>query len=487
MLVINRKRAARASGYEIWQATGFEVIALGEPHKLPGRVLREERELVRGVKKHILGCRCLYLSYEHDITHTAQRIATRVQRAQPLWRRAEPRFFFNRHAVEPLISACADRWVLPLLLGFVHHHEGVLNGRAFDVLTIARRSSRRAGVRFHQRGLGGSGCGEVAHLVESEQVLLCMGRLQSHVQLRGSIPLTWWQPPQLMVADPHRSIVLAEGKAGVAGCAAHVSWLLDEYGPELSVVSLVNESKGAEIALGHALARELTRMGEALVTYVPFDFHAVCSGGRLERISLLLEQLGEALGRHGAFEQELQPTGAPPLPPRAGSANTLALPEAQHTLSAFPPRSGSANSLAASHDGRMAERTATERAAKSRARTAPPSPPASTAGMEEKGEGEEPPPTAVGTAAAACAVGKLPLWTNFSLLPPARLRDGCARGRILSVQFGVVRTNCVDCQDRTNVAQAEVGMLVLQAQLRHAKVQTSTSRYKHQLTGTNNN
>jgi hypothetical protein len=172
MLVINRKRAARATGYEIWQATDFEMVALGEPHTLPGRVLREERELVRGVKKHILCCRCLYFSYEHDITHSAQRIATRVQRAQPLWRRAEPRFFFNRHATEPLIACRADRWALPLLLGYVDHHEGVLNGRAFDVLTIARRSSRRAGVRFHQRGLGNTGCGEVSHFVESEQVLL---------------------------------------------------------------------------------------------------------------------------------------------------------------------------------------------------------------------------------------------------------------------------------------------------------------------------
>lgn len=209
MLITNRRRAAHAAGYSIWQATAFEVLALGQPADLPARTRREEAELLHAVRTHVLGCRSLYFSYEHDLTHTAQRIATRVQRAQPLWRRAEPRFFFNRAVSEPLIGARADRWALPLVQGYVHHHEGVLNGRAFDVLTISRRSSRRAGVRFHQRGLGRGGCGEVSHFAETEQLLCCNGKLHSHVQLRGSVPLAWAQPPRLMIADPHRSAVLA--------------------------------------------------------------------------------------------------------------------------------------------------------------------------------------------------------------------------------------------------------------------------------------
>lgn len=233
MLVTHRRRAAHAAGYSVWRACAHEVLALGAPALLAPSVRREEEELVRGVRAHVLGSRCLYFSYEHDITHTAQRIATRVQRAQPLWRSSEPRFFFNRAPSEPLIGARADRWALPMILGHVHHHEGVLNGRAFDVLTISRRSARRAGVRLHTRGLGPGGCGEVAHFCETEQILSVDGRLHAHVQLRGSIPLTWAQPPRLMISDPHRSAILAEGKAGSAGCAAHISWLQDEYGPNV--------------------------------------------------------------------------------------------------------------------------------------------------------------------------------------------------------------------------------------------------------------
>lgn len=232
MLVTRASRAAHAPGYAIWQASAFEVLPLGEPSGLPRRLRREEAALVAGVRSHVLGCGSLYFSHEHDLTHSAQRIATRLRREQPLCVRADPRFFFNRAAAQPLLIACAHRWVVVLVQGFVHQQAATLSGRPFDVLTLARRASRRAGARFHRRGVDGGGC--VAQWAEVEQVLLCGGALCSHVQLRGSAPLSWAQPPRLMVGDALRSAVLSEGKQGSAGCAAHLVSLIDEYGPQVS-------------------------------------------------------------------------------------------------------------------------------------------------------------------------------------------------------------------------------------------------------------
>lgn len=345
VLVTNRRRVARASGYDVWLATCFELVALGDAAALPPRARADERALLAALEEHIFGCRALYFSYEHDLTHSAQRLGTRVDRSLPLWQRADPRFYFNRHAHAPLRAAGAHRWCLVLMQGHVHHHEGVLNAQPFDVITIARRGTRKAGTRFHTRGLAlgaqpaacgaddaaGGGYGRsaalaasVAHFVETEQVLVAGGRLWSHVQLRGSIPLAWQQPPALLALDPHRAVRLAEGRRGQEGCAQHLAALLDEYGPEVVVLSLINQTKGAEVALGHALAREVVRCAEVGVRYLPWDFHAHTAKGRAHHaVKELLAEVGGARARgrcaRACARARTAPLHPPRLPPPQGA------------------------------------------------------------------------------------------------------------------------------------------------------------------------
>ena len=46
----------------------------------------------------------------------------------------------------------------------------------------------------------------------------------------------------------------------------------------------------------------------------------------------------------------------------------------------------------------------------------------------------------------------------------------CSSGKVTSTQSGVVRTNCIDCLDRTNVVQGLIARYVLTHQLRQMGV-----------------
>ena len=60
-------------------------------------------------------------------------------------------------------------------------------------MLISRRSSARAGTRFHSRGIEESG--NVSNFVETEMVVSFNNDscTFSHMQIRGSIPLFWSQ------------------------------------------------------------------------------------------------------------------------------------------------------------------------------------------------------------------------------------------------------------------------------------------------------
>jgi len=73
-------------------------------------------------------------------------------------------------------------------------------------------------------------------------------------------------------------------------------------------------------------------------------------------------------------------------------------------------------------------------------------------------------------AAAAPALDRHGFFLDPTSTPPHLASEGRSEGGLLATQSGVVRTNCVDCLDRTNVAQALFARRLLTAQLRALKV-----------------
>lgn len=174
-----------------------------------------------------------YYSLNYDITLTQQRIAKLPDRISsnssskssssvdnsssfPLWSRADDRFFWNRELVDDLIFSQAHDWIVPFMSGTVQYQPNVsivpmnflskIEQDSFtltssnedykketniDFLLISRRSKFRQGTRFIKRGIDENG--NVGNFVETEQIVLFkeLKKLTSFVQIRGSIPLKW--------------------------------------------------------------------------------------------------------------------------------------------------------------------------------------------------------------------------------------------------------------------------------------------------------
>lgn len=110
----------------------------------------------------------------------------------------------------------------------------VVNGIAFNWGIVSRRSVHRAGTRLFSRGIDATG--NVSNYVETEQLIEINGDRSSFVQTRGSIPLFWYQAPNLKY-KPKPQISPHEDHQ--SACARHFDVQIFHYGKQI-LVNLVS-------------------------------------------------------------------------------------------------------------------------------------------------------------------------------------------------------------------------------------------------------
>lgn len=106
----------------------------------------------------------------------------------------------------------------------------VVNGIAFNWGIVSRRGVHRAGTRLFSRGIDATG--NVSNYVETEQMIEVNGDRSSFVQTRGSIPLFWYQAPNLKY-KPKPQISLHEDHQ--SACARHFDAQIFHYGKQILV------------------------------------------------------------------------------------------------------------------------------------------------------------------------------------------------------------------------------------------------------------
>jgi len=299
--------------------------------------------------------RSFFFSYDHDITRSLANQRAPTTPTLPLHEQADPMYFWNRHMMQPFIDAGADSFSLPLMQGFIGQRTFLVDSdppqiddgakdsvelsnfvpsgpasppservsaelrptqKNFDITVISRRSAKRAGLRYHRRGVNDEGF--VANSVESEQILSPSvwdpaARVFSFVQIRGSIPLFFTQSPYSLRPAPE---LKHSAEANFKALKKHFDRLENQYG-SLQVVNLV-EKHGIEASIGSAFESNVKRLNEearpktedgdsteakAAEDKIPFewfDFHAACRGMKFENVALLLEALGKKLDSLGS-------------------------------------------------------------------------------------------------------------------------------------------------------------------------------------------
>ena len=372
--------------------------------------------------------------------------------------RPDSRFFWNEEHLKPLLGPISinagDKnspyalildWTFPVTSAFLgvqrsittsaDTKEGKQSGAEptvlYDELLISRRSKYRAGTRFTRRGADGTGA--VTNYAETEQICLVLEascasdgnaeyleEIYSHVQTRGSIPLRWSSPADVKTYRP-RVLIGTDPLAQARALRNH----LDEQMRLYSTPSLKDYSNNPPLSL---------RKESVKLSFVNLiDKHS--DQGRLGRafdsvLRAVLDVYSSDSSTNEDIDSDIEGTcnsvaNMSSSSSSGGASSTISSPSSDLSLS-----DGAVNHVwfdfhAECKGGRWNK-------LESLLRELNPV-------LDKQG--------------------------YFCAVPTAPCGDAHSGWQILNVQDGVVRTNCMDCLDRTNVVQSIFGRYILYKQL----------------------
>ncbi|KAI4377032.1 hypothetical protein MLD38_014727 [Melastoma candidum] len=133
------------------------------------------------------------------------------------------------------------QWTVALVYGFFEQTTLSVDGRDIMLTLIARRSRHYAGTRYLKRGVNDKG--KVANDVETEQIVYVDTpdgfpmQISSVVQNRGSIPLFWSQETSRLNLKP--DIILSKKDQTYEATRLHFENLVDRYGNPIIILNLI--------------------------------------------------------------------------------------------------------------------------------------------------------------------------------------------------------------------------------------------------------
>ncbi|KAJ4842052.1 Phosphoinositide phosphatase sac1 [Turnera subulata] len=326
-------------------------------------------------------------------------------------------FVWNAYLTYPIRSRCDNTiWTIALVHGHFRQIRLSIFGRDFSVSVISRRSRHFAGTRYLKRGVNDRG--RVANDVETEQIVLdeeagsCKGKMSSVVQMRGSIPLFWSQEASRF--SPKPDIILQRYDPTYEATKLHFEDLVNRYGNPIIVLNLIKtvEKRPREMMLRREFANAVGYLNTILpeeqhLEFIHWDFHKFAKSKSANVLAVLGSVASQALDLTGFYY-----SGKPSTVKRR--ANQLS-----RTSTA---RDTSIRDLRASSGDLARIRSSNENL---------------TLLVNRERESEASQPN-----------------------EQSRLNREGPR-----FQCGVLRTNCIDCLDRTNVAQYAYGLAALGRQL----------------------
>ncbi|KAL5729842.1 Phosphoinositide phosphatase sac1 [Ranunculus cassubicifolius] len=326
-------------------------------------------------------------------------------------------FVWNAFLTQAIRSRCKNTlWTIPLVHGNFKQVRLSIFGREFSVCLVSRRSRHFAGTRYLKRGVNDRG--RVANDVETEQIVLDeeagsrKGKMSSVVQMRGSIPLFWSQEASRF--SPKPDIILQRYDPTYQSTKLHFEDLAMRYGNPVIVLNLIKtvEKRPREMMLRREFANAVGYLNQILpeeshLKFIHWDFHKFAKSKSANVLAVLGAVASEALDLTGFYY-----SGKPPVVKRR--AVQLSRTNTLRDTSLGDLRS---NSVDISRIGSSSDIL--------------------NAFISRERESE------------------------FNKQPGRGYHVDTTPG----FQSGVLRTNCIDCLDRTNVAQYAYGLAALGRQL----------------------
>ncbi|GJJ73572.1 phosphatidylinositol 4-phosphatase [Entomortierella parvispora] len=318
VVITERTNIGRIGEHDIYKVKDYKVLPLSRNNlALTASQVDEEASYLSLLHAHLQSGQ-FHFSYGYELTHTLQRQSALKDNKQPIWERADERFFWNRRLQSKFIEdkqQDLSNFILPVVNGFAEIKTAEINKKPFTFALFSRRSRHRAGTRYFSRGVDAQG--NVSNFNETEQIVIADSGLEgsasalpggqivlAHVQTRGSIPIYWTQINNVKYTP---KLKIFENPETENSFSKHFETQKQFYGPQL-VINLINK-KGYEGPMGVAFQKHIDTLNDADIKYHHFDFHHECSKMKWHRVSLLLDHFHEELVSQGYFKAEVSKEG----------------------------------------------------------------------------------------------------------------------------------------------------------------------------------
>ncbi|KAM7461212.1 hypothetical protein LguiA_029333 [Lonicera macranthoides] len=414
ILVTKRRQIGCICGHAIYSIDESQIITI--PHvSVQTDVAHSKTELrYKKLLSSVDLTKDFFYSYTYPIMQSLQKNVTSMDEGGILY---DNIFVWNAFLTQAIRLRCKNTiWTIALVHGNFKQIMLSIFGRDFSVSLVSRRSRHFAGTRYLKRGVNDRG--RVANDVETEQIVLdeeagsCKGKMSSVVQMRGSIPLFWSQEASRF--SPKPDIILQRYDPTYESTKLHFEDLAKRYGNPIIVLNLIKtvEKRPREMMLRREFTNAVGYLNQILaeenqLKFIHWDFHKFAKSKSANVLAVLGGVASEALDLTGFYY-----SGKPsPVKRRATQLS----------------------------------RTSTGRDASLRDLRA------NSADLARMGSNND-------------ALNSLTKQDRESDTSQGIRKNNYANAAP-RFQSGVLRTNCIDCLDRTNVAQYAYGLAALGRQL----------------------
>ncbi|KAF5726112.1 phosphoinositide phosphatase SAC3-like isoform X1 [Tripterygium wilfordii] len=239
LLITKRRQIGAICGHNVYAVSKSEMIPLPNSSVCASLTNSKNENRYKKLLCTVDLTKDFFFSYSYHIMRSLQKNLCGNESGHVLY---ETMFVWNEFLTGGIRNHLQNTlWTVALVYGFFKQATLSVSGREFKIALIARRSRHYAGTRYLKRGVNEKG--RVANDVETEQIVFedvpegFPVQISSVVQNRGSIPLFWSQETSRLNIKP--DIILSKKDHNYEATRLHFENLVKRYGTPIIILNLI--------------------------------------------------------------------------------------------------------------------------------------------------------------------------------------------------------------------------------------------------------
>ncbi|XP_015888970.1 phosphoinositide phosphatase SAC3 isoform X2 [Ziziphus jujuba] len=251
LLITKRRQIGAIYGHTVYAISKSEMIPLPNSSMRSNIMNSKNENRYKKLLCTVDLTKDFFFSYSYHVMRSLQKNMCDNAKGHVLY---ETMFVWNEYLTRGIRNHLQNTlWTVALVYGFFKQATLSVSGHDFKLTLIARRSRHYAGTRYLKRGVNEKG--RVANDVETEQIVFedvpdgFPMQISSVVQNRGSIPLFWSQETSRLNLKP--DIILSKKDQNYEATRLHFENLVKRYGNPIIILNLIktHEKKPRESIL----------------------------------------------------------------------------------------------------------------------------------------------------------------------------------------------------------------------------------------------